>query len=162
MKNVFKMASAFVLGIMLTFSVNAQDKNIVELAAGTESLSTLVTAVQAAGLAETLSGEGPFTVFAPTNAAFEALPAGVLEDLLKPENKQMLVDVLTHHVVAGEVKSTDLKEGQTAETVQGEDVTVSLKDGAQISGANVSTADVDASNGVVHIIDKVILPPSMQ
>jgi uncharacterized surface protein with fasciclin (FAS1) repeats len=162
MKKLLKsiVLSALVLG--LAFSAKAQDKNIVELAVGTESLSTLVTAVKAAGLVETLSGEGPFTVFAPTNAAFEALPDGTLESLLKPENKDQLVAVLTYHVVGAKVMSTDLKEGQKAKTVQGEEVTISLKGGASVSGAKVAKADIEASNGVVHVIDKVILPPSMK
>jgi uncharacterized surface protein with fasciclin (FAS1) repeats len=140
----------------------AQDKNIVQLAAETPSLSTLVTAVKAAGLAEVLSGEGPFTVFAPTNKAFENLPDGVLESLLKPENKDKLIAVLTYHVVPAKVMSTDLKDGQKAKTVQGEEVVVDLKKGAKINNATVSKADIKASNGVVHVIDTVILPPSMQ
>ena len=159
-----KTSVFFTLSLMLTLafsSANAQNKNIVELAVGTESLSTLVTAVKAAGLVETLSGEGPFTVFAPTNEAFAALPAGTLETLLKPENKQMLIDVLTYHVVGAKVMSTDLSNGQTAATVQGENIMVDLSDGVMISGAKVAAADVKASNGVVHVIDKVILPPSM-
>lgn len=159
-----KSSVFFMLSLMFTLafsSVNAQDKNIVELAVGTESLSTLVTAVKAAGLVETLSGEGPFTVFAPTNEAFAALPAGTLETLLKPENKQMLIDVLTYHVVGAQVMSTDLSNGQKAATVQGEEIVVDLSDGVMISGAKVAAADVKASNGVVHVIDKVILPPSM-
>jgi uncharacterized surface protein with fasciclin (FAS1) repeats len=162
MKKLLKsfLLSALIVG--LSFSLKAQNKNIVELAVGTESLSTLVTAVKAAGLVETLSGDGPFTVFAPTNAAFEALPAGTLESLLKPENKDQLVAVLTYHVIGAKVMSTDLKEGQKAKTVQGEEVTISLKGGASVNGANVAMADVKASNGVVHVIDQVILPPSMK
>lgn len=156
----------FILSIIFAcvFSINAtaQNKNIVELAVGTEDLSTLVAAVKAADLVSTLSSEGPFTVFAPTNAAFEALPAGTLESLLKPENKDQLVAILTYHVVGAKVMSTDLKNGQKAKTVQGEEITVDLSNGVKISGANVTAADVKASNGVVHIIDKVILPPSMQ
>ncbi|MCA1762819.1 MAG: fasciclin domain-containing protein [Flavobacteriales bacterium] len=139
----------------------AQKKNIVELAAGNKSLSTLVTAVKQAGLVETLSGEGPFTVFAPTNDAFAALPEGVLESLLKPENKDQLVAVLTYHVLPGSVASTDLKDGMKAPTVQGENVMIDLKDGAKVNGANVAKADIKATNGVVHVIDAVILPPSM-
>lgn len=142
-------------------TVHAQDKNIVELAMGTESLSTLVTAVKAAGLVETLTSSGPFTVFAPTNEAFAALPSGTLETLLKPENKQMLIDVLTYHVVSAKVMSTDLSDGQMAATVQGESITVDLSDGVMISGAKVAAADIKASNGVVHVINQVILPPSM-
>jgi uncharacterized surface protein with fasciclin (FAS1) repeats len=147
--------------VLFAGTINAQEKNIVELAVETESLSTLVTAVKAAGLVETLSGEGPFTVFAPTNEAFADLPEGTLATLLKPENKDQLVSVLTYHVVAASVMSTDLSDGQTAETVQGEEVTVDLSDGAMINGAKVTAADIKASNGVVHVIDKVILPPSM-
>ncbi len=147
--------------LLIGSNLYAQDKNIVELAAGTESLSTLVTAVKAAGLVETLSGDGPFTVFAPTNEAFEALPAGTLESLLKPENKSKLVAVLTYHVVSGKVKSTDLKDDMEAATVQGEKIKADLSYGVKINDAKVTTADVMATNGVVHIIDKVILPPSM-
>ncbi|MCB0664799.1 MAG: fasciclin domain-containing protein [Saprospiraceae bacterium] len=159
-KSVLSVLSFITL--MFATSVQAQEKNIVELAVGTESLSTLVTAVKAAGLVETLSSEGPFTVFAPTNEAFEALPAGVLEELLKPENKDKLVSVLTYHVVGGSVMSGDLKDGMTAATVQGEEVTVDLTDGVKISGSEVISADIKASNGVVHVINQVILPPSMQ
>lgn len=162
MRNLLKIFALSFIAMSLAFSVQAQDKNIVGLAVETESLSTLVTAVKAAGLVETLSGNGPFTVFAPTNAAFEALPEGTLEMLLKPENKDKLVAVLTYHVVSGKLYSKDLKEGQTAKTVQGEEITVSLKGGAKISGANVAKADIKASNGVVHVIDAVILPPSMK
>ena len=160
MKNSLK---AILISVLLLIGANtyAQDKNIVELAAGAESLSTLVTAVKAAGLVETLSGEGPFTVFAPTNEAFAALPEGTLESLLKPENKAKLVAVLTYHVVGGSVMSTDLKDGMEAKTVQGENIAVDLSYGVKVNNAKVSTADVKASNGVVHIIDKVILPPSM-
>ncbi len=141
--------------------VTAQKKNIVELAAGNEQLSTLVTAVKAAGLVETLSSEGPFTVFAPTNKAFAALPEGVLASLLKPENKDQLVAVLTYHVIPASISSTDLKDGMTAATAQGENIMVDLSDGAKINGANVVKADIKASNGMVHVIDAVILPPSM-
>jgi uncharacterized surface protein with fasciclin (FAS1) repeats len=162
MKNLSKSLLLSLVALFFTFTIQAQNKNIVELAVGTESLSTLVTAVKAAGLVETLSGKGPFTVFAPTNAAFEALPAGTLESLLKPENKDQLVAVLTYHVIGAKVMSTDLKEGQKAKTVQGEEVMISLKGGASVNGAKVAMADVKASNGVVHVIDTVILPPSMK
>jgi uncharacterized surface protein with fasciclin (FAS1) repeats len=162
MKNLMRLSAFMLLATFISFNTFAQSKNIVELAAGTESLSTLVTAVKAAGLVETLQSAGPFTVFAPTNAAFEALPEGVLASLLKPENKDQLVAVLTYHVIGAKVMSTDLKEGQKATTVQGEEVTISLKGGASVSGAKVVTADIAASNGVVHVIDQVILPPSMK
>jgi len=133
-------------------------KNIVEIASGNEDFSTLVAAVVAAGLAETLSGTGPFTVFAPTNAAFAKLPAGTVEELLKPENKAKLASILTYHVVAGKVMSTDLSDGQKAATVNGQEITVAIGDGVQIDSANVTAADLEASNGVIHVIDSVILP----
>lgn len=161
MKNGLKIIALAIAVMFFSVNVQAQKKNIVELAVETESLSTLVTAVKAAGLVETLTGEGPLTVFAPTNAAFEALPEGVLEMLLEPENKDKLAAVLTYHVVAGEVYSKNLKEGQKPTTVQGEKVNISLKGGATVNGAKVAKADIKASNGVVHVIDQVILPPSM-
>jgi len=135
------------------------DKNIVELAAETPALSTLVKAVQAADLVEVLQSEGPFTVFAPTNEAFEALPEGALENLLKPENKDQLVKVLTYHVVPSAVLSTGLSDGMSVATVEGGNITVDISDnGVQINDANVVSADIQATNGVVHVIDKVILP----
>ena len=135
--------------------------DIVDLAVATDDLSTLVAAVKAGGLVETLKGDGPFTVFAPTNEAFAALPEGTLESLLKPENKDMLVQILTYHVVPGKVKSTDLKDGMKATTVEGSNVKVMInKDGVRINDANVKSADIMATNGVVHVIDKVIMPPS--
>lgn len=142
----------------------AAPADIVGLAAGTESLSTLVTAVQAAELVETLQSEGPFTVFAPTNDAFAALPEGTLDTLLAPENQDQLASVLTYHVVEGAVLSSDLSDGQEITTVQGETLTVSIEDGSvsivDVNGgeATVQQADVTASNGVVHIIDSVLLP----
>lgn len=135
-------------------------KDIVALAMETDALSTLVSAVKAADLVETLQGDGPFTVFAPTNEAFAALPEGTLDNLLKPENKDQLVAILTYHVVSGKVMSTDLSDGMKAATVNEAEVTISTTDGAKVNGANVVTADVEASNGVVHVIDAVILPPS--
>lgn len=161
MKKYYGILMMAAIVVFSASTLSAQKQNIVELAAGTEQLSTLVTAVKAAGLVETLSSEGPFTVFAPTNEAFDALPEGVLESLLKPENKDQLIAVLTYHVIPASVASTDLKDGMTAATVQGENVKVSLKDGAKINGANVAKADIKASNGMVHVIDAVILPPSM-
>lgn len=138
--------------------------DIVEAASSTESLSTLVTAVQAADLVATLQGDGPFTVLAPTNDAFAALPEGTLDNLLLPENKETLAGILTYHVIAGEVMSSDLTDGQVVTTVQGETLTVSLADGmvmftdAKGGSATVTTADVNARNGVVHIIDAVLMP----
>lgn len=134
-------------------------KDIIDTAVAAGSFNTLAAALTAAGLIDTLKGEGPFTVFAPTDAAFAALPTGTVEDLLKPENKDKLIAVLTYHVVAGKVMSTDLTEGMTAATVQGSNITITLEGGAKVNGAVVSAADVEASNGVIHIIDAVILPP---
>ena len=137
----------------------AADMDIVDTAVGAGNFTTLVAAVTAAGLVDTLKGEGPFTVFAPTDAAFAALPAGTVEDLLKPENKDKLVAILTYHVVPGKVMSTDLTEGMMAKTVNGADVTITLDGGAKVNGAAISTADIAATNGVIHVIDAVILPP---
>ncbi len=137
----------------------SHSKDIVDTAVGAGNFTTLVAAVEAAGLVETLKGEGPFTVFAPTDAAFAALPAGTLEELLKPENKDKLIAILTYHVVSGKVMSTDLSEGLKAATVQGGEVTITLEGGAKVNGAVISTADIEASNGVIHVIDTVILPP---
>jgi uncharacterized surface protein with fasciclin (FAS1) repeats len=133
---------------------------IVEVAAGNEDFSTLVAAIEAADLVETLNGEGPFTVFAPTNEAFDALPEGVLDALLLEENQDTLVSILTYHVVPGEVFSTDITDGDVA-TVEGQTVTLSTADGVTVNGANVVTADVEASNGVIHVIDAVLLPPGV-
>lgn len=138
---------------------NHHHQDIVELAADTDALSTLVAAIEAAGLVETLQGDGPFTVFAPTNDAFAALPDGTLENLLLEENRDMLVEILTYHVVPGKVMSTDLSDGMYAETVQGTSVSVSIGNyGVSIDDASVVQADIEASNGVVHVIDSVILP----
>ena len=137
-----------------------KSSDIVDLAVSTEFLSTLVTAVKAGDLVETLKGNGPFTVFAPTNDAFSALPEGTLERLLLPENKDKLVAILSYHVVPGKVKSTDLSDGMKAKTVQGSNIEVDISEsGVKVNDASVTTADIEASNGVVHVIDKVILPP---
>jgi uncharacterized surface protein with fasciclin (FAS1) repeats len=134
-------------------------KDIVDVASGSADHSTLVAAVKAAGLVETLKGAGPFTVFAPTNAAFSALPAGTVDGLLKPEKKDDLTKILTYHVVSGAVKAADLKDGQKIKTVQGGELTVSIKDGkVMINGANVTSADLASSNGVIHVIDAVLMP----
>jgi len=134
-------------------------KDIVDTAVGAGSFGTLVAAVQAAGLVDTLKGEGPFTVFAPTDAAFAALPAGTVEELLKPENKDKLTAILTYHVVAGKVMSGDLSDGLSAATVNGANITIGTMGGVTVNGANVTQADIEASNGVIHVIDAVILPP---
>lgn len=133
-------------------------QNIVEIASGNKDFSTLVAAVVAAGLAETLSGAGPFTVFAPTNDAFAKLPAGTVEELIKPENKEKLAAILTYHVVAGKALSSDLSDGQLIKTVNGQEVTVSVGDNVKVDGAVVVAADLEASNGVIHVIDTVIMP----
>ena len=146
-------------GVMVGGANMVASKNIVENAAGSSDHTTLVAAVKAAGLAETLSGAGPFTVFAPTNEAFDKLPKGTVESLLKPEMKKDLTDVLTYHVVAGTFKAADLKDGQKLKTVEGKDLMVSAKDGkVMINGATVTIADVVSSNGVTHVIDAVLLP----
>ena len=133
--------------------------DIVDIAAGDENFSTLVAAVQAAGLVDTLKSDGPFTVFAPTNDAFAALPAGTVESLLEPENKDQLVKILTYHVVPGEVTSDQLA-GQrlNVATVQGQTVHVDGTDGVRVNKSRVTTADIIATNGVIHVIDRVLLP----
>ena len=132
--------------------------DIVDVASANSDFSTLVAAVSAAGLVDTLKGPGPFTVFAPTNEAFAALPEGTVETLLKPENKDQLVAVLTYHVIPGKVMSTDLVDDMMAATVQGSSVTIDLDNGVMVDGANVVAADIEATNGVIHVIDAVILP----
>ncbi len=157
-----KLAVAGFASILLSTSAMADGhgKDIVDTAVAAGSFETLVAAVQAAELVDTLKGEGPFTVFAPTDDAFAALPAGTVEDLLKPENKDQLVAVLTYHVVPGKVMSGDLSDDMTAATVQGGDITIDLDSGVMVNDANVVQADIETSNGVIHVIDKVILPAS--
>ena len=146
-------------GAALLFSSSAFAADIVDTAVSAGSFKTLVAAVEAAGLVDTLKGPGPFTVFAPTDEAFAALPAGTVENLLKPENKDQLVAILTYHVVGGKVMSGDLKDGMAAATVQGKDITIDLDNGPMVNDAKIVTADVAADNGVIHVIDKVIMPP---
>ena len=135
---------------------NSSVKDIVGIAS--ESAKTLAAAVTAAGLVGTLQGKGPFTVFAPTDAAFAAIQKDV-DSLLKPENKAKLTSILTYHVVSGETMAADLKDGQKLKTVEGEDLMVSIKNGkVMINGANVTSPDIEASNGVIHVIDKVLMP----
>ncbi len=159
--NVFKRLTITLLAMLpLTFfSVNAMEKDIVDTAVSAGNFNTLVAAVKAAGLVDTLKGDGPFTVFAPTDAAFAALPAGTVENLLKPENKDQLIAVLTYHVVPGKVMSGDIA-GKSLEvkTVQGSMVDVNATNGVMVDGATVVAADIEASNGVIHVIDQVILP----
>ncbi len=132
--------------------------DIVDTAVEAGSFKTLVAAVKAAGLVETLKGKGPFTVFAPTDEAFEKLPSGTVETLLKPENKDKLVAILTYHVVAGDVKAADVVKIKSAKTVQGQTVAIDAADGVKINDANVVKADIDCGNGVIHVIDAVLIP----
>ena len=146
-------------GVMVGGANMVPSKNIVENAAGSSDHTTLVAAVKAADLAGTLSGAGPFTVFAPTNAAFDKVPKATLESLLTPEKKADLSKILTYHVVPGALKAADLKDGQKLKTVQGQELTVSVKDGkVMVNGATVTTADVISSNGVTHVVDGVLMP----
>ena len=138
--------------------VEKAEKTVVEIAVGNKDFSTLVAAVKAAGLAEALSGEGPFTIFAPTNEAFAKLPAGTVETLLKPENKDKLAAILKYHVVSGKVMAADVKAGEVP-TLNGAKATIAVKDGkVTIDKANVVATDIAGSNGVIHVIDAVIIP----
>jgi uncharacterized surface protein with fasciclin (FAS1) repeats len=132
--------------------------NIVDTAVSAGNFNTLVAAVKAADLVATRMGTGPFTVFAPTDEAFAALPAGTVVDLLKPENKAKLAEILTYHVVSGKAMSTDLSDGMTPATVNGKLVTIHTEGGVKVNEATVSTADIDADNGVIHVIDAVLSP----
>jgi len=160
MRSLTRLAStAIIAGTLALSSTVAMAKDIVDTAAGNSQFSTLVAAVQAAGLVDTLKGDGPFTVFAPTNDAFAKLPAGTVENLLKPENKAQLVAVLTYHVVPGKVMSGDLVGKKlSAATVQGSNVDINAMNGVMVDNATVTTADIETSNGVIHVIDTVILP----
>ncbi|SIS49497.1 Uncaracterized surface protein containing fasciclin (FAS1) repeats [Roseivivax lentus] len=138
---------------------HAEKMTILETATEAGSFTTLAAAIDAAGLTETLEGEGPFTVFAPTDDAFAALPEGTVETLLMEENLDQLTAILTYHVVPGAVMSGDLSDGMEAETVQGGTVEISIDGGTvMVDGATVTTADIEASNGVIHVIDQVIMP----
>ena len=134
--------------------------DIIDIASTTEGFSTLAAAVTAAGLVDTLKGTGPFTVFAPTDAAFAALPAGILDALLLPENRDALIKILKYHVVSGAVMSGDIADGEVA-TVEGQKVTLSTANGVTVNDATVVQADVVGSNGVIHVIDVVLLPPDV-
>ncbi len=160
-----KKILAFGLAAVIASSVVAQTSpgTIVDVAAGNSTFSTLVAAVTAADLVGTLSSAGPFTVFAPTNAAFDKLPAGTVASLLKPENKGQLVNILTYHVVSGKVLSGTVVtlNGKNVKTVNGATVRVTVKNGkVMVNNANVTAVDVAASNGVIHVIDSVLLPPA--
>ena len=142
-----------------THAMHEADKDIVETAIAAGQFETLVAAVSAAGLVDVLQSEGPFTVFAPTDEAFAKLPEGAIAELLKPENKDKLVAVLTYHVVAGKVEASDVMELAAAKTVQGGSVAIETRNGSVfVDGAQVIATDVEASNGVIHVIDTVILP----
>ena len=164
MKLKFASLAAIAAIVGLAFgsvNVRAAEKDIVDTAVGAGQFKTLAAALTAAGLVETLKGPGPFTVFAPTDDAFAKLPAGTVETLLKPENKEKLVAILTYHVVPGKVMAADVVKLDEAKTVNGAMVDVKV-DGntVMINNAEVATADVVASNGVIHVIDTVILPPN--
>lgn len=165
MKNhLTKLAIAAVAAVGLTactMSVRAADKDIVDTAVAAGQFETLATALDAAGLIETLKGPGPFTVFAPTDDAFAKLPAGTLESLLKPENKDQLTAILTYHVVPGAVMAADVVKLDQAKTVNGEMLKVRTSGGGvMVNGAQVTATDIAASNGVIHVIDSVVLPPN--
>jgi len=150
-------------GVMVGGALMTPDRDIVANALNASNVTTLVAAVKAAGLVATLQGTGPFTVFAPDNAAFDKLPAGTVDTLLKPENKAKLADILTYHVVAGHYTSADLHDGQVLTTVEGKTLTIQKSATGQISVngmAMVETPDVISSNGVTYVIDSVLMPPS--
>ena len=155
-RRTFVLTAAALAFAGTAFAGSYGKKDIVDTAVEAGTFETLVAAVSAAGLVDTLKGDGPFTVFAPTDEAFAALPEGTVEGLL--EDIPALTAILTYHVVPGKAMSTDLSDGMTATTVQGGDVTVDLSDGVKINGASVVAADVETSNGVIHVIDQVILP----
>ncbi|WP_425040619.1 fasciclin domain-containing protein [Primorskyibacter sp. S187A] len=154
-KTLFAMTATAALA---TSAFAMAKKDIVDTAVEAGSFETLLAAATAAGLVDTLKGDGPFTVFAPTDEAFAALPAGTVETLLKPENKDQLVAILTYHVVPGKVMSTDLSDDMSAATVQGGEIMIDLDNGVIVNDATVVSADIETSNGVIHVIDKVILP----
>ena len=153
------LAAAAVSSLALSALAGGHSKDIVDTALNAGSFTTLAAALEAAGLIDALKGDGPFTVFAPTDDAFAALPAGTVEMLLMPENKDKLVDILTYHVLAGQVMAADIAgKVTTVEMLNGGKATVDAQNGVKINEANVVTADVIASNGVIHVIDAVIIP----
>jgi uncharacterized surface protein with fasciclin (FAS1) repeats len=153
--------AATLVGLAVGGTAFAADKDIVDTAVSTGQFKTLAAALGAAGLVETLKGPGPFTVFAPTDDAFAKLPAGTVEELLKPENKGKLTSILTYHVVAGKVMAADVVKLSDAKTVNGMMVKVKVSgDTVMINDAKVAAADIMASNGVIHVIDSVLLPPA--
>ena len=160
MKTMLTFTSLALVGMLTATPARAQQtRNIVDTAVAAGSFTTLAKALKAADLVATLEGPGPFTVFAPTDEAFAKLPAGTLDTLLKPENKNKLRRILTYHVVAGEVRAADIVKLQSAKAVSGDTITVKARDGkVRVDGANVTKTDIAASNGVIHVIDTVILP----
>lgn len=163
-KKIGVLLIMMMLFTVIQVGVWAKDnKNIVEIASSDPQFSTLVTALQAAGLVETLQGDGPFTVFAPTNEAFAKLPAGTLENLLKPENKQMLVDLLTYHVAPGKLIAKDLvkQNGKEITMIDGKPTKIQTKtDKLYINDSQIIKSDIMAKNGVIHVIDTVLVPPT--
>jgi uncharacterized surface protein with fasciclin (FAS1) repeats len=160
-KRVFVTVAAIALLVPVSGAprVQAQSQDIVDTAVAAGSFKTLATALKAAGLIDTLKGKGPFTVFAPTDEAFAKLPAGTVEDLLKPENKQKLTQILTYHVVAGKVMAADVVKLKNAKTVNGQSVQIKVDGGTvMVDNAKVVKTDIGTSNGVIHVIDSVILP----
>jgi uncharacterized surface protein with fasciclin (FAS1) repeats len=160
MKKSILLAAAFaaLLNVLTPHASAAEDKTIVAVAAGAGQFNTLVAAVKAAGLVDTLNGKGPFTVFAPTDEAFAKLPAGTIDMLLKPENKAKLTSILTYHVLPGKVMAADVKT-MSAKTVNGKEVSIKAADGkVTVDSAKVVKTDIAASNGVIHVIDTVLMP----
>ena len=158
------MRKLFAVCALIAFAtpVFAADKDIVDTAAGNDSFKTLVAAVKAAGLVDTLKGDGPFTVLAPTDEAFKKLPKGTVESLLKPENKDKLVAILKYHVIPSKAMAADVVklDGKTVKTVEGSTVSIKVEDGSvYVNKAKVTKTDISCSNGVIHVIDTVILPP---
>ena len=152
-------AAAALVGGSTGFALAEQHSmDIVATASDAGNFTTLLAAAEAAGLVETLQGDGPYTVFAPTDEAFAALPEGTVDTLLMPENKDQLTAVLSYHVVDGKVMSTDLTDGMEAETLEGSTLTVDLSDGVKVGEATVTQPDIEASNGVIHVIDTVLMP----
>jgi uncharacterized surface protein with fasciclin (FAS1) repeats len=159
MKSFSVLTLALVLGVSSLVRAEDKAKDIVDTAVAAGSFKTLAAALKAADLVDTLKGKGPFTVFAPTDEAFEKLPKGTLETLLKPENKKKLAGILTYHVVSGKVLAKDVVKLTEAKTVQGSSVKIVVKDGkVTVDGANVTKMDIETSNGVIHVIVTVILP----
>ena len=163
---IYKLTTLLIITLLSTNAMSGgygkatKQKDIVDTAVSAGSFNTLVAAVKAAGLVDTLKSDGPFTVFAPTDEAFAKLPEGTLESLLKPENKDQLAAILTYHVVSGKVKAKDVVKLSSASTVQGSDVAIMVKDGGVVlnNSSNVVKTDIKTSNGIIHVIDTVILP----